>query len=36
VSGRSVEPALVGVAVLGLALAAGLWWLYFGGDDALA
>jgi low temperature requirement protein LtrA len=36
VSGGRVEPALVGVAVLGLALAAGLWWLYFGGDDALA
>ena len=36
VSGQRVEPALVGVAVLGLALAAGLWWLYFGGDDALA
>jgi low temperature requirement protein LtrA len=36
VSGQRVGPALVGVAVLGLALAAGLWWLYFGGDDALA
>jgi low temperature requirement protein LtrA len=36
VSGQRVGPELVGVAVLGLALAAGLWWLYFGGDDALA
>jgi low temperature requirement protein LtrA len=28
-----VDLALVGVAVLGLALTGCLWWLYFGGDD---
>ena len=36
VAGQPIGLALIGVAVLGLALAAGLWWLYFGGDDALA
>jgi low temperature requirement protein LtrA len=32
-AGRPVDPALVSVAVLGLLLAAGLWWAYFGADD---
>jgi low temperature requirement protein LtrA len=36
VSGQRVTPALVGVALLGLVLVAGLWWLYFGGDDERA
>ena len=36
VAGEPIDLALVGVAVLGLALAAGLWWLYFGGDDERA
>jgi low temperature requirement protein LtrA len=31
--GVPVGTELVGVAVLGLALSACLWWLYFGGDD---
>lgn len=32
-AGLRVDGALVGVAVLGLALTGCLWWLYFGGDD---
>jgi low temperature requirement protein LtrA len=32
----SVDPALASVAVLGLLLAACLWWAYFGGDDTRA
>jgi low temperature requirement protein LtrA len=32
-SGQPVDPALVIVAVLGLLVAACLWWAYFGGDD---
>jgi low temperature requirement protein LtrA len=32
-AGLKVDAALIGVAVLGLALAGCLWWLYFGGDD---
>ncbi len=36
VAGQPVEPALAGVALLGLALTAGLWWLYFGGDEQRA
>jgi low temperature requirement protein LtrA len=35
-AGQPVDLALVSVAVLGLALAAGLWWAYFGGDDSRA
>jgi low temperature requirement protein LtrA len=35
-SGLPVDLALVSVAVLGLALAACLWWAYFGGDDSRA
>jgi low temperature requirement protein LtrA len=35
-AGRPVDPALASVAVLGLLLAACLWWAYFGGDDARA
>src|SRR5262249_21142257 len=35
-AGRRVGPGLVGVAVLGLPLAAGLWGLYLGGDDERA
>jgi low temperature requirement protein LtrA len=31
--GLPVDLALVGLAVLGLALSACLWWAYFGGDD---
>jgi low temperature requirement protein LtrA len=31
-----VDPSLASVAVLGLLLAACLWWAYFGGDDARA
>jgi low temperature requirement protein LtrA len=31
-----VDPALASVAVLGLLLAACLWWAYFGGDDTRA
>ena len=31
-----IEPGLVAVAVLGLLLTAGLWWVYFGGDDTRA
>jgi low temperature requirement protein LtrA len=34
--GRPVDGPLAGVAVLGLLLCAGLWWAYFGGDDARA
>jgi low temperature requirement protein LtrA len=32
----AVDGSLVAVAVIGLALTTCLWWLYFGGDDALA
>jgi low temperature requirement protein LtrA len=32
-AGRDLTPGLVGVAVLGLALSACLWWVYFGGDE---
>jgi low temperature requirement protein LtrA len=35
-SGQPVDPALISVAVLGLLLAACLWWAYFGGDDRRA
>jgi low temperature requirement protein LtrA len=35
-SGLPVDLALVSVAVLGLVLAACLWWAYFGGDDSRA
>ncbi len=35
-SGRPIGLELVGVAVLGLLLAACMWWAYFGGDDARA
>jgi low temperature requirement protein LtrA len=35
-AGQPVDLALVSVAVLGLALAACLWWAYFGGDDSRA
>ena len=35
-SGQPVDLALVSVAVLGLVLAACLWWAYFGGDDRRA
>ena len=35
-AGLPVDPALVSVAVLGLLLAACLWWAYFGGDDTRA
>jgi low temperature requirement protein LtrA len=34
--GLPVDPELVAVAVLGLALSACLWWAYFGGDDERA
>jgi low temperature requirement protein LtrA len=34
--GLPVDLELVAVAVLGLALSAGLWWAYFGGDDERA
>jgi low temperature requirement protein LtrA len=34
--GRTVSPGRVGTAVLGLALAAALWWLYFDGEDERA
>jgi len=34
--GLPVDLGLVGVALLGLALSAGLWWSYFGGDDTRA
>jgi low temperature requirement protein LtrA len=34
--GLSIDLGLVGVALLGLALSAGLWWSYFGGDDTRA
>jgi low temperature requirement protein LtrA len=35
-AGLAVDFELVLVAVLGLLLSAGLWWTYFGGDDARA
>jgi low temperature requirement protein LtrA len=35
-SGLPVDLALISVAVLGLLLAACLWWAYFGGDDTRA
>jgi low temperature requirement protein LtrA len=35
-SGQPVDLALISVAVLGLLLAACLWWTYFGGDDSRA
>jgi low temperature requirement protein LtrA len=35
-AGQPVDPALTSVAVLGLLLAACLWWAYFGGDDLRA
>jgi low temperature requirement protein LtrA len=34
--GLEVDLGLVAVALLGLALSAGLWWTYFGGDDERA
>ncbi|HEX3317991.1 MAG TPA: low temperature requirement protein A [Solirubrobacteraceae bacterium] len=34
--GLPVDAGLVGVALLGLALSAELWWSYFGGDDTRA
>jgi low temperature requirement protein LtrA len=34
--GLPIDAGLVGVALLGLALSAGLWWSYFGGDDTRA
>jgi low temperature requirement protein LtrA len=34
--GLPVDFGLVGVALLGLVLSAGLWWTYFGGDDTRA
>jgi low temperature requirement protein LtrA len=34
--GLEVDLGLVAVALLGLALSAGLWWAYFGGDDERA
>jgi low temperature requirement protein LtrA len=33
-AGQPVDPALTSAAVLGLLLAACLWWAYFGGDDS--
>ena len=36
VAGQRLSPGLIGVAVLGLAIAYGLWWFYFGGDEILA
>jgi low temperature requirement protein LtrA len=35
-AGLPVDLGLVGIALLGLALSACLWWAYFGGDDARA
>jgi len=35
-SGETFNPGLVGAALLGLALAAALWWSYFGGDEERA
>ena len=35
-AGHPVDVTLAGLAVLGLLLSAGLWWMYFGGDDARA
>ena len=34
--GLPIDAGLVGVALLGLALSAALWWAYFGGDDTRA
>jgi low temperature requirement protein LtrA len=34
--GLAIDAGLVGVALLGLALSAELWWSYFGGDDERA
>ncbi len=36
VQGRTLSPGLVVTAVLGLALAAAMWWLYFDGEDERA
>jgi low temperature requirement protein LtrA len=33
---RSVDAGLVAIVTLGLALCAGLWWTYFGGDEEVA
>jgi low temperature requirement protein LtrA len=35
-SGEDVDPGLVAIAVLGLALSASFWWIYFGGDEERA
>jgi low temperature requirement protein LtrA len=35
-AGEPLDLGLVAVALLGLALSAGLWWAYFGGDDQRA
>ena len=35
-AGYPVDVTLAALAVLGLLLSAGLWWMYFGGDDARA
>jgi low temperature requirement protein LtrA len=35
-AGLKLDATLVGTAMLGLVLSFGLWWLYFGGDDAAA
>jgi low temperature requirement protein LtrA len=32
-AGEPVQPALVGGAALGIALATGIWWVYFNGDE---
>jgi low temperature requirement protein LtrA len=36
VAGTPLTPALIGAAVLGLLIAYGLWWVYFGGDEIRA
>jgi low temperature requirement protein LtrA len=36
VAGRDLRPGLVLTSVLGLSVAAGLWWLYFNGEDERA
>ena len=36
VAGTPLTPELIGVAVLGLLIAYGLWWVYFGGDEIRA